>query len=35
VGHAKETTNCIFADIQVLCERLEGLDIETILKADR
>jgi len=31
VGYAKEKLNYIFSDIQVLCERLDELDIEAIM----
>jgi hypothetical protein len=32
VGHTRENWNYIFADLQVLCERLEQLDIEGIME---
>lgn len=34
VDLAGEISNCIFSDLQVLCERLEELDIEVMMPDD-
>lgn len=34
VGPTREKLNYIFSDIQVLCERLDELDIEAIMEAE-
>jgi hypothetical protein len=34
VDLTRENSNCIFLDLQLLCERLEELDIESIMAAD-
>lgn len=34
VGHTREISNYIFRDLQLLCERLDELDIEAIITAD-
>lgn len=35
VGPTRENWNYIFSDLRLLCERLEELDIEAIMEADK
>jgi hypothetical protein len=34
VGQTREIWNCIFSDLELVCQELEVLDIEAIIGAD-